>query len=662
MNLTNRQRLLALWSNLTGRLRSPTGVSLLLGSLVFVGVLGLRLLGILQPLELAAYDDCLRLRPVVPPDSRIVLIGETEADLQRFGHPLSDGLLAEALERLLEAQPRVIGVDKYRDLPVPPGTDRLTQLLVRQPNIVWITKFGLAGTADPPVPPPSVLQGNERSGFSDIPVDSDGVVRRGLLFLDDGRQTYTSFPLAIALCYLSQEDITPQPDPREPKLLRLGQTSIPLFEPDTGGYVNADASGYQFLLDYRGAPGRLPFYPLAELLDGRIPPQMLRDKIVLLGSMAVSLGDQFCTPFNCGTQSRHSELSPTHSSPQLLYGVELQASILSQLLRFALDGAAPIRSLSEWQEVLWIGGWCLLGIWLGLQQLSLKSLVTYTFLSWFILAAGAYSALSFGWWLPLVPAWLGGLLTAASSVAYTSIHERAEKRIAMQLFSNYVSAAVADAIWQARAQWLEGGRLRSQRLTATVLFTDIEGFTTIAETLPPADLLEWLNTYLDAMTRVVTAHGGVVNKYIGDAVMALFGVPIPRLSETGIAQDAIQAVRCALAMSAELEQLNAQWQTQGLPAIAMRVGIYTGPLVAGSLGSSQRLEYTVIGDTVNVASRLEAFQKEDTAGALGACRILIGATTRHYLDERFQVEPVGLAKLKGRKEEIAVYRVLNRRY
>ncbi len=662
MNPMNRRRMPALWSNLTGRLRSPTGVSLLLGCLVFVGILGLRLLGILQPLELAAYDYCLRLRPVDAPDSRIVLIGETEADLQRFGHPLSDNLLAEVLERLLQAQPRVIGVDKYRDLPAPPGTDRLTQLLAQQPNIVWVTKFGLAGTKDPPVPPPPILQGSERSGFSDIPVDSDGVVRRGLLFLSDDRQAYASFPLAVALRYLRQEDITPQPDPMNPKLLRFGSTTIPPFEPDTGGYVNADAGGYQFLLDYRGAPERLPVYTLAELLDGRISPPVLRDKIVLLGSMAVSLGDQFCTPFNCGTQSRYSELSPAHSSPQLLYGAELQASILSQLLRFALDGAAPIRSLSEWQEMLWIGGWCLVGIWLGLRQLSLKSLIGYTLLTCSILTATAYSALSFGWWLPLAPAWLGGLLTAAASAAYVSIYERAEKRIAMQLFSNYVSAEVADTIWRARAQWLEGGRLRSQRLTATVLFTDIEGFTPIAETLPPTDLLEWLNTYLDAMTQVVTVHGGVVNKYMGDAVMALFGVPIPRSSETDIAQDAIRAVRCALAMGAELERLNAQWQAQGLPAIAMRVGIYTGPLVAGSLGSNRRLEYTVIGDTVNVAARLEGFRMESTDEMQSVCRILVGATTRRYLDERFQVEPVGLAKLKGKKEEIAVYRVLDRWY
>ncbi|MFO1430043.1 MAG: adenylate/guanylate cyclase domain-containing protein [Candidatus Competibacteraceae bacterium] len=648
MNLKNRRSMPALLSNLTGRLCSPTGVSLLLGAVAFAGVLALWRLGVLQPLELAVYDFCLRLRPVAAPDSRIILIGETEADLQRFGHPLSDDLLAQSLERLLQAQPRVIGVDKYRDIPVPPGTDRLTQLLARQPNIIWVMKFGFAGAADPPVAPPSVLQGSERSGFSDVAVDSDGVVRRGLLFLDDGRQTYASFPLAVALRYLGQEGITPQPDSDDVALLRLGRTSIPPFESDTGGYVNADAGGYQFLLDYRDAPGRLPIYTLADLLDGRIPPQALRDKIVLLGSMAVSLRDQFCTPLNCA-----------HSSPQLLYGVEVQASILSQLLRFALDGATPVRSLSEWQEMLWLGGWCLVGIWLGLRQLSLISLVGYTLLTGSVLTVTAYAALSFGWWLPLASAWLGGLLTAASSAAYVSIHERTEKRIAMQLFSNYVSAEVADTIWQSRAQWLEGGRLRSQRLSATVLFTDIEGFTTIAETLPPTDLLEWLNTYLDAMTQVVTAHGGVVNKYIGDAVMALFGVPVPRAGETEIAQDAVQAVRCALAMGAELERLNAQWQVQGLPTIAMRIGIHTGPLVAGSLGSSRRLEYTVIGDTVNIASRLEAFQKEDKVGAAGVCRISIGETTRRYLGEQFRLESVGLATLKGKKEQIVVYRVLD---
>ncbi len=662
MTSTNRQRMPALWSNLSGRLRSPVGVSLLLGSLIFAGILGLRLTGILQPLELDTYDYLLTLRPTIPPNSPIVLIGETEQDIHRFGHPLSDDLLADILERLDQAHPRIIGVDKYRDLPVPPGSAKLNALLARKDNIIWVMKFGGAGTDHPPVLAPKVLQETDRIGFSDIPLDNDGIVRRGLLFMDDKQQFARSFPLVVALHYLRQEDIAMQPDTDQPQYLKLGKVTIPPLAANVGGYIHADTAGYQFLLDYHGASTPLPRYSLADLLDGRIPAIALRDKIVLFGGMAESLSDFFHTPMNRGAYILQNGLLPGYQSAQPIYGVELQALIVSQLLRFALDGVAPVRSLTESQELIWIWGWCLLGGLLCLQRLTLPRLLAYTALTWLILMAVCYVALSFHWWLPLAPAWLGCLLTAASSTGYLSIHERAEKQLIMQLFARHVSPEVADAIWQGRAQLLEGGRLRTQRLTATVLFTDISGFTAIAEKLEPAVLLEWLNTYLAAMTQVVMRHGGVVNKYIGDAVMALFGVPIPRLSEIAIAQDATQSVQCALAMAVELERLNAQWQTQGLPAIAMRVGIYTGPLVAGSLGSSQRLEYTVIGDTVNIASRLEAFQKEDAAGASGACRILIGATTQRYLDEQFQVEPVGLAKLKGKKEEIAVYRVLDRRY
>jgi class 3 adenylate cyclase len=111
-------------------------------------------------------------------------------------------------------------------------------------------------------------------------------------------------------------------------------------------------------------------------------------------------------------------------------------------------------------------------------------------------------------------------------------------------------------------------------------------------------------------------------------------------------------------MGETLERLDQQWQTQGLPAIAMRVGIYTGPLVAGSLGSSRRLEYTVVGDTVNIASRLEGFHKESTDETHPVCRILIGDTTRRYLDARFRIESVGVTKLRGKKQEVAVYQVL----
>jgi adenylate cyclase len=221
---------------------------------------------------------------------------------------------------------------------------------------------------------------------------------------------------------------------------------------------------------------------------------------------------------------------------------------------------------------------------------------------------------------------------------------------------------VAEIIWQQRAQLLDGGRLRSENLTATVLFTDLMGFTTVAETRDPQAVMDWLNAYMEAMAQQVIDHGGVIDKYIGDSIMALFGVPLARKTEAEISQDAVNAVNCALAMERTLKQLNSRWREQQLPTIGMRIGIFTGPLVAGSLGSVHRLEYTVIGDTVNIASRLEGFDKDlfapDGTGSL--CRIIIGEATLHRLGHQFETQRIGEASLKGKNQKITVYSVLGR--
>src|SRR5204862_2785439 len=179
-----------------------------------------------------------------------------------------------------------------------------------------------------------------------------------------------------------------------------------------------------------------------------------------------------------------------------------------------------------------------------------------------------------------------------------------------------------------REEFLAGQRPRSQKLTATVLFTDLKGFSTTSENLEPALLLDWLNEYMEAMATAIMSHQGVIEKYIGDGIMAVFGVPLARTVPEEIRQDARNAVRCALAMRTTLLQLNAGWKERGLPVSGMRIGIHTGPLVAGSLGSSDRQEFTVIGDTVNIASRLESFDKDwmDPESPADDCRILISET------------------------------------
>jgi adenylate cyclase len=175
--------------------------------------------------------------------------------------------------------------------------------------------------------------------------------------------------------------------------------------------------------------------------------------------------------------------------------------------------------------------------------------------------------------------------------------------------------------------------------------------------------MEWLNSYMETMARLVMDHGGVVDKFIGDAVMAVFGVPVARRSAQEIQRDAQAAARCALQMRGELARFNARWSGKGLPAIGMRIGLHTGELISGSLGSSERMEYTVIGDTVNTASRLESFKLapgESPPEALaeerdGACRILAGDATVRLLGEGFEVAPVGEVRLKGKDQPVRVY-------
>ena len=631
-------------------LRSPLPASVLIGILISVGAVALRSFGILESLELAAYDLCIRLRPDSSgPDPRIVLIAVTEDDIRKQGHwPLTDETMAQALEILSQSHPRAIGIDIYRDIPVPPGHEQLNAILTKNSRIIVITKFA----ADPAsiIPPPPVLKSTDQVGFSDIPIDPDGIVRRALLMLDDGQRTLYSFALRQALLYLKPEGIMPQPDPVNPDYLRLGKATLRPFESNDGAYVGADAGGYQILLDFKGFREPLRSFSLTDLLSGKVDPEVIRDKIVLIGVNTESVKDFFYTPHSHGSQVRP------------ISGLALHGQIISQLLRSALEGSKQIAVTSDTQEAAWILLWGVMGGALGLWVRSPWRLFLSGASGLVILSLCVFLAFLGGLWIPSVPpamAWLGaaGLVTA-----YMLNLEKKERALLMQLFSRHVAPEVAETIWKQRDQFMDGGRPRSQKFIATVLFTDLRGFTSVSEKMDPQALLDWLNVYMEAMAQTVMNHGGVVDNYIGDAIKADFGVPLPRTADAEISRDAVAAVNCALAMEKELKQLNAVWQQQKLPTVEMRIGIFTGPVVGGSLGSAQRLKYTTVGDTVNIASRLESFDKDlvDPELADSPCRILIGETTLNYLDHQFQTKRVGEANLKGKDEKVTIYRVVGR--
>ena len=636
------------WRNLaTSKLGAAGLVVILAGG----GVLGLRSAGLLESSELAAYDWFIRLRPADrTPDTRILLVTVTEADLQaQGGWPLSDRVLAQAVETLARSEPRAIGLDIYRDVPVPTGRDRLDAVLTRDPRVIVVMKFG-DGSSDG-VPPPAALKGTDQVGFNDILVDPGGTVRRGLLFLDDGTTAAYSFALRLALLYLGAEGVTAQADEADPRQLRLGRTTIRPLESSDGAYVRADARGYQFLLDFRSGTESFPAVSLTNLLSGTVGREMVRNKIVLVGVTAESVKDLFYTPYSRGLQEQ-----------QHVAGVAIHAHIVSQLLRIGVQGMRPMATPRGWQDAAWILLWSAAGGMIGLRVRS----------PWrFSLAAGgallglaAFDFVAFvtGWWLPLVPPAIGGLVSAAVVTAYMSYQETMQRAVLMQLFSRHVSKEVAETIWQQREQFLEGRRPRSQGLTATALFTDLTGFTTVSEKLSPEALMEWLNEYMDAMAQQVSRHGGVIRQYAGDSIVVIFGVPIPRRSDAEIRQDAVNAVNCALAMEATLVGLNRRWRAADKAMTGMRIGIFTGPVVAGTLGSAERSEYVVVGDTVNTASRLESLDKDlfPPDPERSPCRILIGETTLSHVSGEFETERVGDVSLKGKQHKVGVYRVIGR--
>ena len=300
------------------------------------------------------------------------------------------------LQILLQHHPRAIGVDLYRDFPEPPGTEELRTLVTNHRHIVMVME--VSDDATPGVPPPSWLKESEQVGFSDMLVDADGVVRRGLLFLGDEGRTWHSFALRLALLFLRAEKIVPRPDVTTPEHLQLGPTTIRPLSANDGGYIGADTRGYQFFLDYKETPEPFPSLSLSTLLAEPIDQAMIKDKIVLLGVQ--SKKDVFRTPYS------HNQ-APEGDMP----GVELHARIVSQLLRVASGVSAPLGFLGDPGELFWILLWGLGGGLTAIWRRSPKQLLLATGAGVLLLSLTAYGAFLMGWWIPVVSPGLAWMLS-----------------------------------------------------------------------------------------------------------------------------------------------------------------------------------------------------------------------------------------------------------
>ncbi len=632
--------------------RSRTAAAIVASLVVFLIIGWLRSLGALEPLELGAYDWHVRLHPRdAEHTTPIVLLTITEEDILSQGRwPIPNGTLATVLERLDQHAPRAIGVDIYLDVEVPPGREKLDEVLVNHPRIITAMKFPQGDR--PGVPPPPVLADSQQVGFTDMLADPGGIVRRGFLFMDDGVSVYYSLALRLALLYLQEEGVGPQADPDNPAYMRLGNTTFVPFESNDGGYAHADAGGYQFLLDYRDPPGDFPTITLTDFLAGNYDPSIIEDKVVLVGVTADSVKDEFFTPFSGSSRYPHQ-----------IFGVALHGHIVNQMIRAALEGQAPYRVMRENLELLWILLWSLLGGALGLFVRSAWRFAVAASAGVVLIAIVGHQLFVNGWWIPVVPPALAWLASAALVTAYISNLEKRERMQLMNLFSSHVSPALAGEIWTHRDEFADGGHPRPQRITATVFFSDIVGFTSVSEGLTPPALMDWLDEYMSLMTPLVNEHGGVILRFIGDAIMAVFGIPVPSASDEEVRREAVACVDCALAMQEALAEHNRNLEERGWPTIGMRIGILTGPMVAGELGSADRREYNVHGDTVNTAARIEGFRKEifNPDHLSQPCRILIGDATRELLGDDYEIEFMEEAHLRGKARKIGIYRVWGRK-
>jgi adenylate cyclase len=625
--------------------------SLIAAAAMFICLVLARNLGALQYLELMAFDLGMAKGGRLPSAStRITLVGVTESDIQRLGHwPLTDEQLAMAITTLQSFRPRVIGIDIYRDVPVEPGSRRLDEVLATTPSVIVVMK--VADSDTPAVLSPRILRDTPRACFNDVVEDREGIARRTLLFMDAGQTVAQSFALCLALNYLAPDGIAPVPDPQHPDYMRLGGTTLPPIDGNFGAYVRADAAGYQLMLNHARSPDRFDEYSLAELESGKIPADKLRGRIVIFGITAASVKDYFVTPANRWRSGASSRIS----------GIALHALAADQLLRTALEHERPLGSLNSWQEYLWIALFCLAGAWCAAwTQTTLLAFAAASIGGVLIVVASTALALKSGLWLPSVPPLLGWLGSLALVVGYRAQREHAERDAVMGLFARHVSPEIAATIWENRARLLRDGRLVPQTLTLTVLFVDIAKSTTIVEQLEPDAALEWLNTAMNRLSEIIMAHGGVIDDYFGDGIKANFGAPLAATSPQQIADCARRAVDCGLNMGREMATLNARWQAAGFPPTAIRIGIATGRAVAGSVGSSQRLKYTTVGDAVNTAARLESWAGT-AGGAEGVAadfRLLISETTREQLDDSYCLEFMGAAMLKGKERPINVYRVV----
>jgi len=459
------------------------------------------------------------------------------------------------------------------------------------------------------------------TGFFNFPPDTDGVVRRATLFLPYGRSknpakwdVYPSLDIMAARALMGA-------DAQDTNLF-YGPAGFSRIDFGNKLSVRTDAHG-QMLINYQGPLGTFRHYSIVDVLQKSVPPEEFKGKLVLVGATATGIGDLRATPYG-------GNIYP---------GVEIHANAIDNILndRFIKRDAktALIDAL-----LIFIFG-IPLGIWMALVQPRWMWFGAALLIP---LVAVDFGAFLGGWWLNFtIPAMtLTGNALLVS--LYRALVEEKEKRKVRSEFGNYLSPEVV------RRLLVDPRLVDPKKTDITVMFSDIRGFTTISEKLDAQELALFLNQYLSDMTRIVFNHHGTLDKYIGDAVMAFWGAPF---EEPG---HATKACNAALEMIQRVRELQKQWETEGKPKLEIGIGLNTGVVSVGRMGSSLRRGYTALGDAVNLSSRLEGLNKD-----YGTHIIVNETTYEGAKDDGFVFRELDLIRVKGKLQPVTIYQLMGQR-
>ena len=593
----------------------------MVANLMVLLLVPLREAGWLQGLELSWYDTLVTFFAGSQQSDRVILVVTTEADINRFGYPIRDNDLAAVLARVFAGGPKAVGVDLYRDLPMPPGSEELQAIQRAQDNLYWVFKLPDEGNIG--IPPPPALRESGREVLADHVTDASGVVRRALLLAADEHtgSNWRAMGVSLAERYTGQA-LRPMDDD-----LALGQGRIPLLNQPYGPYARVDAAGYQMLFDYRGGYRRFRQISFGEIIDRPELGAALRDRIVLVGTAALSIKDNFATPFSTGWGGEGP-----------LIGIALHAHLADQLIRLANgESRNPVPRPRMLDNVaIWIAA--MAGAVLAL--LVWRVLVVLVALLLGLGLVGGVTAWGFGvagLLLPGVPVALAWVLSAAGCnfvMHSVGLRERIQLR---RSFESYLDPRIINEMMQGDTLPSFGGEHRE----ITAIFTDIAGFTTTAESLDAATVAGLLGDYFGVLTDAVVKNGGLVNDFIGDGLVVLFGAPMHQPDH------AERAVAAALAMDEAGQRFGAGLAARGIAWGRTRVGVHTGMALVGNIGTRGKLKYGALGDTLNTASRVEGLNKY-----IGSHVAVTGETAAQCRHQTFR--PVGDIIVKGRKSAMPI--------